>query len=143
MQVLAPTDKAFAKLGNETLNAVLADVDKLTAILKLHIIPKRVLSTRGFPSSGSEVTLAGTTLAFDPASTRVKVPGSNDAAIEDLITDGAVNGAVYTIDTVLLPAAAAPVASPSAPIRSAAVQASPAFAVAASLCAVAVAVMMA
>lgn len=40
--VFAPTDEAFAKLPKETLDAVLADKEKLTSILTYHVVPGKV-----------------------------------------------------------------------------------------------------
>jgi uncharacterized surface protein with fasciclin (FAS1) repeats len=37
--ILAPSDEAFAKLPEGTLEGLLADIPKLTAILTLHVIP--------------------------------------------------------------------------------------------------------
>ena len=37
--VFAPTDEAFAKLPEGTIEALLADKEKLTAILTYHVVP--------------------------------------------------------------------------------------------------------
>ena len=37
--VFAPSDEAFAKLPEGTVEALLADIPKLTAILTLHVTP--------------------------------------------------------------------------------------------------------
>jgi len=38
IQVFAPTDEAFNKLEAATLNALLADKEKLTSILTYHVV---------------------------------------------------------------------------------------------------------
>lgn len=43
--VFAPTDDAFAKIPKETLDAVLADKDKLTAILTYHVVSGKVMAS--------------------------------------------------------------------------------------------------
>ena len=40
--VFAPTDEAFAKLPEGTLDALLKDKEKLTAILTYHVVPGKV-----------------------------------------------------------------------------------------------------
>ena len=42
--VFAPTDEAFAKVPKETLDALLADKEKLTAVLTYHVVPGLVMS---------------------------------------------------------------------------------------------------
>jgi uncharacterized surface protein with fasciclin (FAS1) repeats len=42
--VFAPTDEAFAKLPKETLEAVLKDKKKLTAILTYHVVSGKVMA---------------------------------------------------------------------------------------------------
>ena len=37
--IFAPSDEAFAKLPEGTLDALLADIPKLTSILTLHVAP--------------------------------------------------------------------------------------------------------
>jgi len=42
LTVFAPTNDAFAKIPADTLNAILADKDLLTAILTRHVVPKTI-----------------------------------------------------------------------------------------------------
>ena len=42
--VFAPTDEAFAQIPQETLQAVLADKEKLTAILTYHVVPGKLMA---------------------------------------------------------------------------------------------------
>ena len=95
--VFAPTDAAFAKLPDGTVEALLKDKDKLTAILTYHVVPGEV--------KASDV------VKLDKAKT---VQGSNvmiDASNGVMINNAKVvkadiqcsNGVIHVIDTVLLP----------------------------------------
>ncbi|NBT95910.1 MAG: fasciclin domain-containing protein, partial [Chloroflexi bacterium] len=44
LTVFAPTDEAFAKLGEETIRTVLADKALLTKILTYHVVSGRVMA---------------------------------------------------------------------------------------------------
>lgn len=94
--VFAPTNDAFAALGEETLNAVLSDVDLLTTILLYHVAPEALDATEVL--SRSSIQMAnGEDVTVDAGSVRV-----NDANI--IATDIlAKNGIVHLIDAVLLP----------------------------------------
>ena len=99
--VFAPTDEAFAKLGTETLNKVLADRDLLRSILLYHVVD-------GSVGSGDVVNLtSATTLNGAPVSIAV-VGGSvvlNGNSTVTAVDIGAKNGVIHVIDTVLLPPA--------------------------------------
>lgn len=101
--VLAPTDGAFAKLGSDTINALLNDLPTLTNILLYHVIAGEV------PAS-TVVTLnkAGTVLG-EKVTITVKKNGTvfiNDSKV--IITDiQTANGIIHVLDTVLLPSDAA------------------------------------
>jgi len=96
--VFAPTDDAFAALPEGTLDAVLADIDVLTAILTYHVVGGTALSTD--LSDGMMVT----TLNGADVTVTINADGVfiNDAQVivADLIAD---NGVVHVIDAVLLP----------------------------------------
>ncbi|MFT6209111.1 MAG: putative surface protein with fasciclin (FAS1) repeats, partial [Colwellia sp.] len=55
--VFAPTDDAFALLGDDTINALLADTDTLSNILTYHVISGEVDAT-------TAISLAGTTVSM-------------------------------------------------------------------------------
>ena len=95
--VFAPTDEAFAKIPAETLNAVLADKEKLTAILTYHVVAGKVMAA-DVVNLTSATTVQGGTLKID-ATDGVKV---NDATVvtADIECD---NGVIHVIDTVLMP----------------------------------------
>ena len=97
--VFAPTDEAFAKLPAGTVEALLADKEKLTAILTYHVVSGRVPASQVAGMSGAK-TVNGKMVAID-ASNGVKV----DAATVVKTDIGASNGIIHVIDTVLIPEA--------------------------------------
>jgi len=102
LTVFAPTDAAFKKIDADTLKAVLADKEKLTAILTAHVVDGKVMAADVVKCDGKGVkTLQGTEF-------KVKVDGKKvyfgDALVT--VTDiKAKNGVVHIIDAVLMPAA--------------------------------------
>ena len=96
--VFAPTDEAFAKLPEGTVESLLADTEKLKKVLLFHVVSGSVTSDQVVQLASAE-TLNGESLNIDAAD-GVKV---NDARV--IKTDiGASNGTVHVIDTVLIPA---------------------------------------
>ena len=95
--VFAPTDEAFAALPEGTVEALLADIPTLTAILTYHVVPGAVMSTdlsdgmMAATVNGQEVTIGvGDTVTVDGATVI-------QADIE------ASNGVIHVIDAVILP----------------------------------------
>ena len=101
--VFAPTDDAFAALGQDTINALLADPEALTDILLYHVLADANVD------SGTAISLAGTS-----------VQAANEDDLQISLTDGslfintskvitadvvATNGTIHVIDSVLLPPA--------------------------------------
>ena len=98
--VFAPTDDAFAKLPAGTLDAVLADKAKLTAILTYHVVAGKVMAKDVVGLNGKTAkTVQGGSLKID-TSHGVKIGGATvtKADIE------CSNGVIHVIDTVLIPA---------------------------------------
>ena len=95
--VFAPTDEAFAKIPKADLQALLADKEKLTAVLTYHVVSGKVLASDVVKLSSAD-TVGGQSLSID-ASDGVQV---NDAKVvkADVL---ASNGVIHVIDTVLLP----------------------------------------
>ena len=95
--VFAPTDEAFAKLPDGTVEALLQDTEKLTAILTYHVVAGKVMSS-DVAGLTSATTVQGGDLSID-TSYGVKI---NDAKVlqTDLV---ARNGVVHVIDKVLIP----------------------------------------
>lgn len=95
--VFAPTDEAFAKIPKADLEALLADKEKLTAVLTYHVVPGKVMAADVKPGmvktvQGGEITVAveGSTVKVDNA-TVVKT---------DINTS---NGVIHVIDSVIMP----------------------------------------
>lgn len=100
--VFAPTDDAFALLGQDTINALLADTDKLSDILTYHVISGEVNSTTAIGLAGTTVDMVnGDEIALSLDGDNLLV---NTATVitADIQTD---NGIIHVIDAVLLPPA--------------------------------------
>jgi uncharacterized surface protein with fasciclin (FAS1) repeats len=98
--VFAPTDEAFAKLPAGTLDAVLADKAKLTAILTYHVVSGKVLAKDVAGLNGKAAkTVQGGELKIDTTA-GVKVGGAT-VVKADIVTS---NGVIHVIDSVLIPA---------------------------------------
>jgi len=97
--VFAPTDDAFSKLPAGTLEAVLADKAKLTAILTYHVVAGKVLAADVVGLNGKTAkTVQGGELAIDTTN-GVKV-GPATVTATDIACS---NGVIHVIDTVLIP----------------------------------------
>jgi len=95
--VFAPTDEAFAKLPKADLEALLADKQRLTAVLTYHVVPGKVMSAD--VQAGAVATVQGSALnvAIDGSTVRV-----DDATV--IATDiVAANGVIHVIDSVVIP----------------------------------------
>lgn len=95
--VFAPTDEAFAKLPAGTVEALLADKAKLTAVLTYHVVAGKV-SAADVVKLTEATTVQGGKVKID-ASSGVKI--NNATVIKADIQ--ATNGVIHVIDTVLLP----------------------------------------
>ena len=98
--VFAPTDAAFAKLPEGTVESLLKpeNRDKLVAILTYHVVPGEVTAADVVKLSEAK-TVNGQDVAITVADNGVRV---NDANV--IKTDiGASNGVIHVIDTVILP----------------------------------------
>ena len=95
--VFAPTDAAFAKLPAGTLDALLADKQKLAQVLTYHVVPGKVTAADVRP--GSVQTVQGQFLSLQADKGGVTV---NSAKVlkADVMAD---NGVIHVIDTVVLP----------------------------------------
>ena len=100
--VFAPTDDAFALLGQETIDALLADTDTLTDILTYHVISSEVNAATAIAAAGTTVEMVNGDfigLSLDGDSLLVN---TSTVIITDLQTD---NGIIHVIDAVLSPPA--------------------------------------
>lgn len=97
--VFAPTDAAFAKVPQQTLDDLLQPENKkrLAAILTYHVVPGKV-SSHQVIAMNSATTLQGQTLNISKQD-GMKI---NEATV--IITDvEATNGVIHVIDSVLMP----------------------------------------
>ena len=95
--VFAPTDEAFAKLPAGTVEALLEDKEKLTAILTYHVVPGKVMASDVVNLSSAK-TVQGQSLAISTQN-GVQV-GTANVVKTDIVTS---NGVIHVIDTVLIP----------------------------------------
>lgn len=99
--VFAPTDDAFALLGTDTINSLLADVPTLANILTYHVIGDQAVDAATATSlDGSDVEmLNGDTVSVSVQDGKLYI---NDSAViaADVV---ATNGVIHVIDAVLTP----------------------------------------
>jgi uncharacterized surface protein with fasciclin (FAS1) repeats len=96
--VFAPTDEAFAKLPEGTLESLLADKEKLAAILTYHVVPGKI-SSEDVAQLPMAKTVNGQDVKITTADGKVMV-GNATVTQADV---PASNGVIHVIDTVLLP----------------------------------------
>jgi uncharacterized surface protein with fasciclin (FAS1) repeats/uncharacterized protein (DUF2141 family) len=98
--VFAPTDEAFAKLPEGTLESLLKPENKkkLIDVLKFHVVPGR-LTTADLQHLPITDTVQGTSLLFAKTSAGVTVDGVTVTRADIL----AANGVIHVIDRVLFP----------------------------------------
>ena len=98
--VFAPTDEAFAKLPQGTVEDLLKpeNKEKLVGILTYHVVPSKVMS-KDIAGKKLEVgTVQGSKLTVD-ATSGVKVDNANVVKADI----PAANGVIHVIDAVVLP----------------------------------------
>ena len=98
--VFAPTDEAFAKLPEGTVEMLLLpeNKDQLVAILTYHVVPGKV-SAAEVVNLDSAATANGSNVAISVREESVYI---NDSRI--VMTDiQASNGVIHVVDTVILP----------------------------------------
>lgn len=98
--VFAPTDAAFALLGQEAIDGLLADTDTLSAILTYHVLDSEVNSTAAIGAAGTKVaTVNGASVGLSLDGDNLLVNTATVTTV-DLQTD---NGIIHVIDAVLMP----------------------------------------
>lgn len=101
--VFAPTDEAFAKLPAGTVQALLADIPKLTAILTYHVVAGKVMAADVMQMNGKEAgTVNGAHIKISTTD-GVKLNGASTVVKTDI---ECTNGVIHVIDTVIMPPAA-------------------------------------
>jgi len=113
--VMAPTDAAFGKLGQDKLNALIQDKEQLTKVLKYHVVVGKKLTLKELVGMKTVATAEGGMLTF--AATMSAAQGQGQQYTAASITGVTVNGVahivkwniqlknaiVQAIDTVLSP----------------------------------------
>jgi uncharacterized surface protein with fasciclin (FAS1) repeats len=98
LTVFAPNDAAFKKLPAGTLDAVLKDKQKLTDILKYHVVSGKIMAA-DVVKQRSLKTLEGKPLSVDTSGGKVMI--NNAQVIKADIPCS--NGVIHVIDSVLIP----------------------------------------
>jgi len=98
--VFAPTDEAFAKLPAGTVEALLKDIPKLTAILTYHVVSGKVMAADVVTMDGkSAKTVNGAEVKISTAG-GVKLNGTANVVKTDI---ECTNGVIHVLDAVILP----------------------------------------
>ena len=101
--VFAPTDAALEKLPAGTVTALLADKEKLTAILTYHVVNGKIMAADIVKTNGAmPKTVNGLPLDVTVKGGKVYVNGANVVTADVQ----ASNGVIHVIDAVLLPQSA-------------------------------------
>ncbi|MCR6650999.1 MAG: fasciclin domain-containing protein [Cellvibrionaceae bacterium] len=98
--VFAPTDAAFALLGEDAINALLEDPATLSSILLYHVVSSEVDSAAAIAAAGSTVTTA------NGADVGLSLSGNNllvNTATVTTVDIQADNGVIHVIDAILQP----------------------------------------
>jgi uncharacterized surface protein with fasciclin (FAS1) repeats len=98
--VFAPTNAAFAKLPEGTLESLLADIPELKKVLTYHVVAGKVMAA-DVTGMKSAATVQGSDVTIAVVDGSVKL---NDAATVTATDIEASNGVIHVIDSVLLPA---------------------------------------
>lgn len=100
--VFAPSDEAFAKLPAGTVESLLADIPKLTAILTYHVVAGKVMAADVMTMDGKTAATVNGGLLTISTTDGVKLNGNVTVTATDI---ECTNGVIHVIDAVLLPAA--------------------------------------
>ena len=96
--VFAPTDDAFGKLPEGTLESLLADIPALKDILLYHVVSGNVMAADVMGLDSAE-TLQGSAFSISGMGGKVMVDES-EVIITDIVGS---NGVIHVVDTVLIP----------------------------------------
>lgn len=100
LTVFAPTDEAFAKLPEGTVENLLKpeNREKLTAILTYHVVPGKVTADKVVALSSAK-TANGQDLTINARNGNVMVDNANVIKTDIMTT----NGVIHVIDAVVIP----------------------------------------
>ena len=100
--VFAPSDEAFAKLPAGTVESLLNDIPKLTAILTYHVVAGKVMAADVMTMDGKTAATVNGKLLKISTTGGVKLNANVNVVTTDI---ECTNGVIHVIDAVLLPAA--------------------------------------
>merc|ERR1712020_860456 len=98
--VFAPTNDAFAKIPEETLNGLLADKDALTAVLLRHVVPGAALKASEVPKGTTTLKTAGGEDIDVTRGRYITVKSSSGEAGVIAFDVLATNGVVHLVNSV-------------------------------------------
>ena len=98
--VFAPTDKAFAKVSKNQLEALLKDKKQLQEVLTYHVVPGKVMAADVVKLESAK-TVQGKSVKISVDKGKVKIDGANVVKADIPCS----NGVIHIIDAVLLPPA--------------------------------------
>lgn len=96
--VFAPTDKAFAMIPKETLEALLKDKEALTALLTYHVVSGKVMAADVVKLDTAK-TVQGKPITIVAKDGKVTINGVN-VIKTDIVCK---NGVIHVIDAVIMP----------------------------------------
>jgi uncharacterized surface protein with fasciclin (FAS1) repeats len=99
LTVFAPTDDAFNALPEGTVEALLGDIDALTAILTYHVVPRAITAEEVVTLSSAE-TLNGAEVAITVSGDGSVMIDGAKVIIANIET---TNGIIHVIDAVITP----------------------------------------
>ena len=100
--VFAPSDEAFAKLPAGTVESLLADIPKLSAILTYHVLAGKVMAADVMTMDGKTAATVNGALLKITTTGGVKLNGAVNVVATDI---ACTNGVIHVINAVLLPSA--------------------------------------
>ncbi len=106
LTVFAPTNEAFEALGEDTLNAVLADQEQLTSILLFHVIDGAFLAADVVAAAGDDNELTVPSL-LEGDNLTITIDAEGNVFVDGIqvvtFDIQASNGVIHVIEGVLLP----------------------------------------
>merc|ERR1711966_641462 len=103
--VFAPVNAAFAELGEDTINELLANPDQLSSILTYHVVSGEASSSSLSDGQQIEMVNGATVTVRVAADGGVSVATDNGMVTANVVTADvkALNGVIHVIDKVLIP----------------------------------------
>jgi transforming growth factor-beta-induced protein len=100
--IFAPSNDAFAKIDQATMDGVMADpTGALTDILTYHVIAGESWNAQELADAGTATTVNGADVTIAAAGDTIEINGISAVVCGNVET---ANGTVHIIDTVLMPA---------------------------------------